>query len=80
VPVVHVAPLAQTLLHVPQSEGSVCKSTQAPLQSVRPVAHVVVHCPAEHTCPVAHWLPQAPQLPGSLCVSVHTPLQRWPLL
>ena len=68
------------MAHAPQSEGSVVRSTQAPLQSVSPDAQVVVHTPAEQTWPVAQAMAQAPQLFGSLSVSVQTPLQRRPML
>jgi hypothetical protein len=74
------APAEQVIEQPPQFDGSVCRSTQALLQSVSPAAQEVVHAPLEQTCMLAQALPQPPQLLGSPCVSVHTPRQRVPPL
>ena len=70
-PPVHEAPVAQTLPQPPQSLGSVDVSTQALLQLVSPVPHVVVQTPAEQTCEAPQTWPHAPQLFGSVVVSTH---------
>jgi len=49
VPEMQLAPVPQTLAHVPQFEGSTDTSVHAPLQSVWPEAHETVHAPLEQT-------------------------------
>jgi hypothetical protein len=58
----------------PQFRLSVCVSTQAAPQSVRP-PQSVVHAPLLHTSPLAHVLPHMPQFCGSLTRSAQNPLQ-----
>ena len=64
------------LPHAPQSNAFEVRSTHAPLQSVRPLAHCVAHADCEHTCIDEQVVPHMPQFFGSLVTSVHTVLQR----
>jgi len=54
---------------------SLVRSSQTPLQFVRPAEHDVVHTLPTHFVPAAHFVPQAPQLASSLVVSRQTPEQ-----
>jgi hypothetical protein len=71
----HVELLGHTVPQAPQLLESDERLTQAPLQSVNPVAHWVVQTPLLHTWLTAHAVPHEPQFDGSLCVEVHVPLQ-----
>src|SRR5260370_320648 len=62
-PPVHATPQA------PQLPALDLVSTQAPLQLVMPVAHLVSHLPSMHCLPVGQTLPQAPQWLGLDCRS-----------
>jgi hypothetical protein len=68
-------PPAQAVPQLPQFALSLLVSTHAPVQLVRPVAHVVAHVPPLQTCPAAHAFPQPPQFAGSLAGSLHLPEQ-----
>jgi len=69
-------PPPQGVLHAPQFESLLRRSTQAPPQAVRPVVQpVAVHTPAEQTSPVMHGLLQSPQWFGSDVVFTHVPWQ-----
>jgi hypothetical protein len=56
-------------LHEPQLLLSVCVSTHAPAQNVRPDEQESWHTPPVQPAPAGHTLPQLPQLDGSLCTS-----------
>jgi hypothetical protein len=60
--------------HAPQLFSSFVRSTQVPLQSVRPVGQVQV--PAWHILPPEHLLPHAPQLSLSVWRLTQTPGQQ----
>ena len=72
------APLAQTVVQVPQAPGSVAVLRQLPEQFVSPVPQEVTHDPAEHTVPAAQTVPQPPQFARSLCVLISQPLVALP--
>jgi hypothetical protein len=73
------SPPVHALPQLPQSWELVVGSTQAPLQSVSPVAQVAVHAPCEQTCDVPQATPHPPQLLGSDVVSTHRPAQSRPV-
>jgi hypothetical protein len=75
-----LAPVAHAVPQLPQSNGSVCRSTHALLQLVKPLEQLVVHAACEHTWLLAQRTPHPPQFLGSLWVLVQTPEQRIPLL
>jgi hypothetical protein len=64
-----------TLAQAPQLRLFLCRSTHAPLQSVRPVEQPMMHIPPLHCSTPAQRVPHVPQLRGSVCRSVHRPLQ-----
>lgn len=63
-PLVHVSLPAHCVAQFPQWSSSTLRSTQAPLQLVRPVLHMPTQEPAWHSCPLAQVRLQAPQLVG----------------
>jgi hypothetical protein len=77
----HPSPRPQTSPHPPQFAGSLCRSVQLPLQSVKPGKQAAAHAlPSQHkppwqAMPSRQELPQLPQFPGSLWTSTHLPLQ-----
>jgi hypothetical protein len=73
VPPEHVWPAAHGVPHAPQCAASVCRFTQWPLQSSRPVLQPAAQWPASQTWPVVHAVVQSPQCCGSDCVSAQTP-------
>jgi hypothetical protein len=66
VPLTHVVPDGQTVVHEPQWFGSLANVTQAPLHVVWPGGHVEVQTPLAHTSPEGQAVPHVPQLAGSL--------------
>jgi hypothetical protein len=72
-PAVQVEPPLQVTPQAPQLALSVCGSTQAPAQAVRPAGHTSVQVPIEHDCAAVHALPQRPQLVVLVCTFTHTP-------
>lgn len=68
----HVSPPVHAVPHWPQSSELVARLTQAPVQSVSPVAHVSVQEPWEQTWEVAQTMPQPPQSFGSDVMSTHS--------
>ncbi len=73
-PVAHAPALQRQLRpHAPQWALLVRVSTQAPPQSVVPVAHA--QTPATHDCPVAQAFPHAPQFDALVFVSTQAPPQ-----
>ena len=66
--------LEQARLQPPQCVWLPFKSTQVPLQFVRPKAHAAPHCPFVHKPSLAQTVPQAPQFDGSLPRSAQVPL------
>lgn len=65
----------QTVLQLPQWDGSFARSTHCPLQFVLPVGHDTTHCPPEHAWFLPHVLPQAPQFALSDSRFTQLPLQ-----
>ncbi len=63
VPDAQLAPLAQTVPHVPQFVGSVRMLTQTPSQAASPVGQ---HTPELQVSPDEHAAPHAPQLASSV--------------
>lgn len=68
-PWTQVADWTQALLQEPQLLVSVCVSTHAPVQNVRPDEQESWHTPPAQPAPGGHEWPQVPQLEGSLCTS-----------
>lgn len=78
VPLQHVRPDPHGLAQAPQLLGSVCRSTQLPLQQVSLLAHTVpphVHWPPVHISAGGQTLPHVPQLVTSVWRSTHCWLQ-----
>jgi len=77
-PALHTVPPVQAIPQPPQLFESVFVSTQAPVQFVVPVGHVVVQV-IEQTCIAVHIVPHPLQFCGSVLVSTQTPPQSVPL-
>jgi hypothetical protein len=82
-PLWHVAPPwhAKVEPQPPQLFLSLVKSTQAPLQRLKPLLHASVQAPDAHAAwafatLVVHVLPHWPQFFGSVDISTHAPPQR----
>jgi hypothetical protein len=76
-PETHESPVAQTLPHPPQLNGSVDVLRQDPLHKLWPCGHT--HIPPVHIVPVGQGFPQPPQLLASFWRVVQTPEQLvWP--
>ena len=61
-PAVQTSPERQAVPQTPQFFRSLCRLTQAPLQSDSPVGQESAHLPAEQTSPALQLVPQVPQL------------------
>jgi len=70
VPAEQVCPDEQVRPHTPQFAASVWRFTQAPLQSVSPLAQASEQAPPLQIWSVVQRLPQTPQLVGSVLVLV----------
>ena len=73
VPSAHISPAPQVVLQSPHAIGSVRRSRQVPLQSVRPPSQV--QSPMTQLRSAAHIIPQPPQCASSLRVSTQAPPQ-----
>ena len=73
-PLTHEAPPLQATPQAPQFIELAVRSTQPPLQSVRPGPHPEPHMPPLQTSVPEQALPQAPQLDRSELVLTHAPL------
>jgi hypothetical protein len=68
VPPEHRSPEPHTFPHMLQFIASLKVSTQAPPQSVKPLAQFTAHAEFEHTCPLGQGFAQPPQLLESIVV------------